>query len=166
MPIIKLQTEIKAPVETVFDLARSIDLHKVSTAHTGETAIAGKTSGLIGLGESVTWRAKHLGFYQTLTSKVTAFEFPNKFTDEMVAGIFKSFKHEHVFKEKGGVTVMTDIFEYTSPLGIIGKMADLIFLKQYMTSFLSKRNSVLKNFVESIIESPMSKSQENSKRMK
>ena len=149
MPIIILQTEIKAPIEKVFDLARSIDLHKVSTAQTNEAAIAGKTSGLIELGESVTWRAKHLGFYQTLTSKVTVFEFPNKFTDEMVSGIFKSFKHEHVFKEKNGKTLMIDIFDYKAPLGIIGKLVDLIFLKQYMSSFLSKKNTILKDYAES-----------------
>lgn len=63
-----------APPEVVFDLARSIDLHKLSTAHTGEEAIAGKTSGLIELGETVTWRARHFGVMQTLTSKVTGFE--------------------------------------------------------------------------------------------
>ncbi|WP_345742944.1 hypothetical protein [Algibacter lectus] len=71
MPKIKLQTKIKATRNIVFDLSRSIDLHKISTEHTNEEAIAGKTSGLIGIDESVTWRAKHFGVYQNLTSKIT-----------------------------------------------------------------------------------------------
>ena len=66
MTLIKLETNINAPIERVFDLARSIDLHKISTAHTNEQAIAGKTSGLIGMDESVIWRAKHFGIYQNL----------------------------------------------------------------------------------------------------
>ena len=148
MPKIELHTEIDAPIERVFDLARSIDLHMLSTSHTNEKAIAGKTSGLIGLGEWVTWRAKHLGFYQSITSKITAFQAPNYFSDEMVSGIFKSFKHEHLFKENNGITIMTDVFDYVAPYGILGNLADVIFLKRYMTSFLMKKNSKLKEVVE------------------
>ena len=148
MPIIELNTEIDAPIERVFDLARSIDLHMLSTSHTNEKAIAGKTSGLIGLGEWVTWRAKHLGFYQSITSKITAFQAPNYFSDEMVSGIFKSFKHEHLFKENNGITIMTDVFDYVAPYGILGNLADVIFLKRYMTSFLMKKNSKLKEVAE------------------
>ena len=148
MPKIELHTEIDAPIERVFDLARSIDLHMLSTSHTNEKAIAGKTFGLIGLGEWVTWRAIHLGFYQSITSKITAFQAPNYFSDEMVSGIFKSFKHEHLFKENNGITIMTDVFDYVAPYGILGNLADVIFLKRYMTSFLMKKNSKLKEVAE------------------
>lgn len=149
MPIIKLITEIKADKEVVFDLSRSIDLHKISTEHTNETAIAGITSGLIGLNESVTWRAKHFGVYQNLTSKITEFDRPNYFVDEMVNGAFKEFKHEHYFETIEGVTLMKDIFCYSSPLGYLGKLADVLFLKRYMTALLETRNSIVKEFAES-----------------
>ena len=149
MPRIELRTEIKANKEIVFDLSRSIDLHKISTAHTNETSIAGKTSGLIGLHESVTWRAKHFGIYQKLTSKVTEFNRPNFFVDEMVNGAFKSFRHEHHFLELKEGTLMTDIFAYESPFGILGRIANIVFLKKYMTELLEKRNSTIKAFAES-----------------
>lgn len=51
MPVIILHTQINAPIERCFDLSRSIDLHKISTAHTKEEAINGVTSGLINLDE-------------------------------------------------------------------------------------------------------------------
>lgn len=149
MPTINLTTIIKAPIDICFDLSRSIDLHKISTAHTNEEAIAGTTSGLINLGESVTWRAKHFGVYQTLTSKITAMQRPIYFVDEMVQGAFKSFKHEHRFQETDGITTMKDTFTYTSPLGVLGKLADALFLEQYMTQLLVKRNAVVKEFAES-----------------
>ena len=148
MPKIILEIIIDAPREVVFDLARSIDFHKESTKHTKEQAIAGKTKGLIELGESVTWRAKHFGFWLILESKVTEFDYPNSFADEMVRGNFKSFKHEHIFEIKGDKTVMTDIFDYKSPLGFLGKLADMFFLKKYMTKFLSTRNTILKDYIE------------------
>lgn len=102
MPNISLTTVIKAKTKDVFDLARSIEIHKLSTSKTNEEAIAGKTSGLLELGDWVTWRAKHLGFYQTLTSKITAIDSPTFFVDEMQKGIFKFFRHEHHFIYKEG----------------------------------------------------------------
>ncbi len=149
MPTIHLRTEINTPIDLVFDLSRSIDLHELSLANTHEKAIAGKTSGLIELGETVTWRAKHLGFYQTLTSKVTQVERPHLFADEMVEGAFHSFRHEHHFTENNGITILRDVFIYKSPLGFIGKMVDALFLKNYMQRFLEQRNTVLKEFAES-----------------
>jgi len=148
MPRIELRTEIKANKEIVFDLSRSIDLHKISTEHTNEKAIAGKTSGLIGLDESVTWRAKHFGIYQNLTSKITEFDRPDYFADEMVKGTFKGFKHEHHFTKLNGGTLMTDYFDYQSPLGFLGRLADKLFLKKYMTDLLEKRNRTVKEFAE------------------
>lgn len=150
MPIIKLETKIHAPIQRVFDLSRSIDLHKISTKHTNEEAIAGVTSGLIGMGESVTWRARHFGVYQKLSSKITVFDSPNYFVDEMVKGAFKHFKHEHIFKTlSDGSTLMSDVFDYTSPLGFLGKVADKLFLQKYMTGLLEKRNLTIKEFAES-----------------
>ena len=149
MPRIELITEIKASVEVVFDLSRSIDLHKISTEHTNETAIDGKTSGLIEIGEFVTWRAKHFGIYQKLTSKITEYDRPTFFVDEMVKGAFKSFRHEHHFEHTQDGTLMTDYFDYVSPLGWLGKLADNLFLKEYMTNLLLKRNEVVKDFAES-----------------
>ncbi len=149
MPRIELRTEIQAKKDIVFDLSRSIDLHKTSTEQTNETAIAEKTSSLIGLNESVTWKAKHFGIYQKLTSKVTEFDRPNYFVDEMVKGAFKSFKHEHHFEEFIGKTIMTDVFDYRSPFGLLGRLVDSLFLKKYMTDLLEKRNRIVKDFAES-----------------
>ena len=150
MPVIELETKINAPTERVFDLARSIDLHTKSTSKTGEEAIAGRTSGLINLGETVTWRAKHLGVRQTLTSKIVAFERPFHFRDSMQKGIFKRLDHDHFFEElEDGETLMRDRFDYDAPLWILGKFADRLFLEKYMTRFLLKRNRIIKEIAES-----------------
>ena len=148
MPLIKLTTYIKAPAARCFDLSRSMDLHMISTRHTGEKAIAGVTSGLIQLGETVSWRAKHLGVWQTLTTRITAYQRPGFFVDEQVAGAFKAFRHEHHFEEEAGLTLMTDIFDYQSPLGTLGRIADKLFLEAYMTRLLQERNKVIKAYAE------------------
>ena len=149
MPVIRLVTKIKADIQIVFDLSRSIDLHKISTSKTNEEAIAGVTSGLIGFNETVTWRAKHLGVTQVLTSKITSFKPPYYFVDEMLKGTFKSLHHEHHFEMSNGLTTMVDVFTYESPLGVLGELADHLFLKRYLTKFILERNQVVKDFAES-----------------
>lgn len=148
MPTIEITTIINAPIESCFNIARDIDIHVASTAHTGERAIAGRTSGLIEFGETVTWRAKHFGVWQNLTSKITDFNSPTFFADELVEGAFKSFRHEHYFTEDDKQTVMRDVFVFKSPLGVLGKLADWLFLKRYMTGLLVTRNKVIKDEAE------------------
>ena len=147
MPI-HLTTNIKAPIQVVFDLARSIDFHQKSASRTREKAVAGRTSGLIELGETVTWEAVHFGVKQQLTTKITAMNAPHSFTDEMVKGVFKSIKHEHLFTEVNGVTTMVDHFHFESPFGIFGKLFNAVILKNYMKRFLEIRNAAIKREAE------------------
>ncbi|WP_394185226.1 SRPBCC family protein [Metabacillus halosaccharovorans] len=148
MPIIKTDMFIYAPRDICFDVARDIDIHTESTSQTNERAVGGVTSGLIGLNETVTWEAVHFGVKQNLTVRITEFDFPKRFVDEMEKGAFKRFYHVHKFIEKENGTLMLDTFDYTSPFGIIGRLADQLFLEQYMKEFLIKRNRYIKKIAE------------------
>src|SRR5215472_1596290 len=97
MPTIYLETMIEAPAERCFDLSISVDTHSSSMSHTRERAIAGVTSGLMSLGDVVTWEAVHFGVKQHLTSKITEYDRPSRFVDEMVQGIFQEITHVHEF---------------------------------------------------------------------
>lgn len=150
MQTIKIVTEINAPQDRVFNLSRSIDLHVESAGHTKEKAIDGITTGLIDLGQSVTWKAYHFGIPFKLTSKITKLEFPNLFQDVMVNGPFKFMEHDHLFQtKKEAKTIMIDIFRFQSPFGMLGNVIDLFVLKTYLSKFLEKRNSVIKSIAES-----------------
>ena len=148
MAKIHLTSFIAAPIERVFDLSRSINLHQISTASSNEKAIDGVLTGLINKDETVTWQAKHLFKTRLFTSKITAMQSPVSFTDEMVKGDFKSFHHEHHFKAAANGTIMIDIINFESPYGKIGKIANAIFLKSYLQKFLIKRNIVIKEYAE------------------
>lgn len=149
MPVINITTEINSTIEICFDLSRSIDLHAHSLEHTKEMAIAGRKSGLIEDGEFVTWQARHFGITQYLTSKISNYNRPFIFRDEQTKGVFNHFRHDHVFEEKDGKVIMTDVFEYKSPLGFLGRIADKLFLEKYMTNLLLQRNKVIKEYAES-----------------
>ncbi len=145
---IVLHTFILADAETCFDLSRSIDLHTASVKHTGESAIAGRTSGLIGPGEFVTWQAKHFGITQKLTSHITQYHRPLSFTDEQVKGAFKWFTHKHNFKAEGQGTVMEDVFTFEAPFGIAGWLFTKLVLVKYMRRLLITRNNCIKTAAE------------------
>lgn len=148
MPTIQLTTVIRAPVHRTFDLSRSIDLHVRTAGKSREQAVAGVTSGLIGPGQEVTWRARHFGVWQTLTVRISQFDRPHLFADTMVRGAFHTMEHFHRFESRGGETVMHDEFSFRSPLGFLGSIVDRFILSRYMRNFLEERNRILKNVAE------------------
>ncbi|MBC7867877.1 MAG: SRPBCC family protein [Gloeobacteraceae cyanobacterium ES-bin-316] len=148
MAEIFITTQINCAIEIVFDLSRSIDIHLISTSKTGEKAIAGKTTGLIGLHEEVTWQARHLFKTRLFTSRITAMQSPVYFRDEMQKGDFQNFMHEHFFESNEEGTLMKDRIILQSPFGLLGRVADAVFLKEYIKKFLIERNRTLKNYAE------------------
>jgi len=150
MPTIRVATDIAAPPSRCFDLARSVDAHVESATGTSERAIAGVTKGLLGLGDEVTWRARHLGRSRELASRITAFDRPHRFQDSMVRGAFAHLVHDHLFAATpGGGTHMVDVLDYAAPCGSLGRLAERLFLTAYLARFLRRRAQVLKQLAES-----------------
>ena len=149
MPTIHLQTDILAPIGVVFDLARDIDFHQSSLSHTAEVAVDGCTSGLISLGQRVTWEGRHFGIRQRLTVEITAMDAPESFVDEMISGAFRSFRHLHRFEATANGTRMWDEFTFESPFGLLGKLFNALVLTSYMRRLLQTRNRALKEAAES-----------------
>jgi ligand-binding SRPBCC domain-containing protein len=148
MPSIVLETLIHAPSEVCFDLMRDVRLHTRTTAQTGEKAVAGVTGGMIGLGQRVTFEGKHFGVRQRLTVAVVEFERPRLFVDEMRRGSFKSFRHVHEFVPTEDGTLMKDTLVWTSPLGILGRIADRLLIRRHLTELVKSRNVMLKKIAE------------------
>ena len=147
-------TSIRAPIERCFDLARSVEAHLAGNRHWGEAAVAmgGVTSGLIGLGERVTWRARHFGVRQTLTTEITAMDRPGYFQDTMIRGAFRSMNHDHYFRSLSpDETEMRDVFQFAAPLGILGRVAEFVVLRRYMRALLCERNAVIREIAESTV---------------
>ena len=149
MSMIILETFINAPAEDCFDLMRDIRIHTETTTQTNEKAVAGVTNGMIGLGQTVTFEGTHFGVRQRFTVEVVEFDRPRLFVDEMREGAFRSFKHIHEFIGRDGGTLMRDTLIWTSPLGILGRIADKLFIERHMRRLVSGRNAKLKQIAES-----------------
>jgi len=147
--VIRTQTVICAPIERVFDLARNVELHLLSSAATEECAAAGKTSGLLGMNDSITWEGKHLGVRQQLTGAIVEYERPRFFRDRMTRGAFRDLTHGHRFDPVQGGTVMTDVLEFRSPIPPFGGMIDHWIVGPRLERLLAERNRMLKEIAES-----------------
>ncbi|PZR26796.1 MAG: cell division protein [Citrobacter freundii] len=148
MPTIHLTTFVAAPAERVFDLSRSIDLHKQSMSKHKEEAVAGVRFGLIEKDETVTWKARHLFKNRILKTRITEMKKPEMFTDEQAEGDFKLLKHEHHFKPCDNGTIMIDIINFESPYGAVGKGFNKVYLTKYLRKLIEQRNAVIKKFAE------------------
>ena len=131
-----IETQINAPPETCFDLIRE--------------------RGKVTLGETVTFEETHFTIRQRLTVKVTECQRPHRFTDEMIEGNFKSFKHIHEFVPDCEGTLLRDTLIWTSPFGIVGRLVDALLLKDHLKKVVTLRNGRVRHAAESAIgRSPM-----------
>jgi ligand-binding SRPBCC domain-containing protein len=155
--IVRVETRIAAPPEVCFDLARDIGFHAREQEARGEKAIAGRTSGLIELGETVTWRARHFGVWQTLTTKIVAFDRPRHFRDVVVdAGgprarvhnAFARFAHDHFFEPEGDGTSMRDVLDFAAPLGPLGQLVSWVLLRSHLQELLVARANAIREEAE------------------
>ena len=151
MTTLEAVTVVRAPIERCFDLARSVEVHLAGNVHCGEQAVAcgGVTTGLVGLGERVTWRAKHFGVWHELTSEITQMNPPRYFQDVMIEGIFQAMRHDHFFRLLSPAeTEVRDVFVFAAPLPVLGWLAEVLFLRRYMQKLLHERNMALKASAE------------------
>ena len=145
-------TVIDAPIQRCFDLARNVEVHLIANVHSGEQALAvGEiTSGFVGLGQKVTWRAKHFGMWQDLTSEMTAFRPPFFFQNTMLSGAFRSMQADHYFRSMfSGATEMVDRFRIAAAIPLAGRLAETLVLRRYMSTLNRRRCQVIKEIAES-----------------
>ena len=143
-----MKIRIKAPIERCFDLARSVDIHVASAAKSRERVVRGKSHGMLELGDSVTWEARHFGIRLRQGVTITRFESPHVFVDESTVGPLKSLRHTHQFVQENHGTLMVDTFEYELSAGVFGRIVDRLVIERHLRSFLRERAAYLKREAE------------------
>ena len=146
---ILVETIIAAPVERCFDLARDVQVHVLTASFSGERLLpAGRTEGLLELGDLVAFEARHFGVRQSFVAKIIEVSPPHRFVDEMVSGAFQWLRHEHHFHVHAAGTLMRDLVRWRAPLGLLGRAADALFLERHMRWFVTTKQANLKRIAE------------------
>jgi ligand-binding SRPBCC domain-containing protein len=148
MDKIEFNTHIKAPIERCFDLARSIDFHKISVGPVKEETVAGCTSGLIGPNQRVLMQSRIGSFRFSTELKITKFNPSFFFSYEVVDSTFQSIVHDYYFYDISEETVMVNHFYYKLRWGLLGEVINFLFLHNYLTKIITKRNDLLREYAE------------------
>lgn len=149
MPRIVVETWIDAPPERVFDLSRDVSAHAESASFTHERIVPpGRTEGLLEAGDLITFEGRHFGLRQRITAKILSMDPPRIYVDELVRSAFRQLRHVHEFEPSNGGTLMRDTLDWTSPFGILGRLADRVAVIRHMTWFVTTKQSALKRIAE------------------
>ena len=62
------------------------------------------------------------------------------FIDEQRLGPYTMWHHQHIFKQTEEGVLMKDIITYIPPFGIIGKIANFLFIKNKVNQIFNYRN--------------------------
>lgn len=131
-------TDSECDLLELFDVSLNIDAHVHSMSRNRESAVRGRITGQISLGETVTWRARHFGIWWTMTTQITEYDRPKRFVDRQIAGPFKLFRHEHEFRNIGGATRMIDFVTVSVPF--FGRAAEQVVFVPYLRRLIRIRN--------------------------
>ena len=141
MTTITIETVIDAPPELCFELALDVDAHAESAAFSGERVVEpGRLSGVLQLGDLLTFEGRHFGFRQRFTTRIIEVDRPRRFVDAMVRGTFKRLRHVHEFHPADTGTLMRDTLELDGLLGFL--------LKRHMQWFIQTKQQHLKDIIE------------------
>lgn len=148
MTELTVQTRIAAPSDVCFDLARNVEFHAQSLAHTGERLVFRPPHTLLKLGDEVEFEGRHLGVRQRLRARITALEAPTHFRDEMVRGAFRVFTHDHTFEAVADGTLMTDHLRFSSPGGPLSGLIERYLLRPYLRRLIAARGQEIRRAAE------------------
>ena len=84
-----------------------------------------------------------LNFPLTWVTEITQVKEKEFFIDEQRVGPYKMWHHEHIFKTKEDGVLMTDIITYIPPFGLLGKLANSLFIKKRINEIFDYRSQII-----------------------
>ena len=76
----------------------------------------------------------------TWMTEITQVKEKSFFIDEQRLGPYTMWHHQHIFKQTEEGILMKDIITYIPPFGIIGKIANFLFIKNKVNKIFDYRN--------------------------
>lgn len=132
----------------LMDLALDPDLHADSQAAAQEEVLSRSGEGLLRLGDTVTFRARHFGVPWRMTARISELDRPTRFVDEQVRGPFAAFRHTHRFEAHGPQTMMIDEFAFRLPAMAAGRLIARTAAVPYLRRLLTDRARFLAQLAE------------------
>lgn len=132
---------VPATIDTVWDFFSSpSNLAKITPSAMAFTITSPSTL-MMYPGMLITYNVSPvLGVKMNWVTEITQIRKNMYFIDEQRSGPYSIWHHEHHFREVEGGVEMRDILYYKVPFGLVGKLADFLFVKAKVKQIFEFRN--------------------------
>jgi ligand-binding SRPBCC domain-containing protein len=154
MPTLKFSTKIQAPQAALWRFHDGVDaLTKITPPGTRVRLLDPPEH--LAQGVAFTLVVSQPPIYLPLRwhCEFIAYEPPLRFVDRQTPGRgpFAHWEHEHRFEAVGPhESLLIDTISYTPPLGPLGRLADVLFLRRQLTAMFAYRHSATKHALEAL----------------
>jgi ligand-binding SRPBCC domain-containing protein len=126
--------------------SRPENLEKITPSHLGFKILSRGHSPQMYAGQIITYHVKPvLGIKLFWMTEITQVNNNIFFIDEQRIGPYKIWHHEHHFKQVDGGVEMTDVITFKSPWGILGNIADALFVRNKVKEIFNYRFTAVEN---------------------
>ena len=142
---IKRTQVIKADINQIWEFISSPkNLKKITPKHMGFEITSDNKEEKMYAGMIISYIVKPmLNIPLKWVTEITHVKEKKYFVDEQRVGPYKMWHHEHIFEIKKEGVLMTDIISYVPPFGILGTIANLMFIKKRVNTIFDYRNIIL-----------------------
>lgn len=120
------------------------NLAKITPSHMGFQILYLSGQEKMYAGQIIQYKINILPFWTTRwVTEITHVHEPYYFVDEQRFGPYAMWHHQHHFKEVDGGVEMTDEINYAIPFGIIGELANRLFVARQVSAIFDHRFTVL-----------------------
>ncbi len=137
------ETRIAAPLEEVFAFfSRAENLERLTPANVGFT-IDSPLPILMGTDARIDYTIRLGKIPMHWQTQIESWQPGRSFVDVQLSGPYRSWWHEHSFRQDGSETVMCDRVYYAPPLGVLGALAHRIFIASMLQQIFGYRSHAI-----------------------
>ena len=138
---------IPASIDEIWDFISSpSNLKEITPKHMGFEVTGNTGKGQMYPGMIITYKVSPLlGIKLDWVTEITHVKDKEYFVDEQRIGPYTMWHHEHKIEPIAGGIMMTDIVTYQPPMGILGAIANTLFIKKQLEEIFGYRTVALEN---------------------
>lgn len=100
-------------------------------------------------GQRIKYQVRILPFYSVYwETEIMDVREPLYFVDEQRTGPYSLWRHQHIFKEVSGGVEMTDEVSYAIPYGLLGVLANRVFVGREVNAIFNYRYATLEKLFQ------------------
>ena len=105
-------------------------------------------------GAQIDYQLSLFGFPVRWRTRITDWQPQERFVDEQESGPYALWRHTHEFEARGASTLMRDLVDYSEPLGPIGTVAHVLFVRRTLDRIFDFRRDAILRLLGTLPDQP------------